>query len=200
MIVCNDKSNYNIIKSLRSHGWSRDIEIDKKIKKKFKNLDDRFLFINSGYNLRPTDIQAAIAENQLKRLDKFIKIRNRNRDIIIKKIKKSNKWNEQFRFVKINKKISPSWFGLPILINEKFENKKTFLKFLTKKGIENRPILSGNFLNQPSIELYGLKTKNNFINAQKVEDLGFFIGLHTSKLSNKLADYIVKNLLSIDKI
>ena len=124
MIVCNDKSNYNIIKSLRSHGWSRDIEIDKKIKKKFKNLDDRFLFINSGYNLRPTDIQAAIAENQLKRLDKFIKIRNRNRDIIIKKIKKSNKWNEQFRFVKINKKISPSWFGLPILINEKFENKK----------------------------------------------------------------------------
>ena len=134
MIVCNDKSNYNIIKSLRSHGWSRDIEIDKQIKKKFKNLDDRFLFINSGYNLRPTDIQAAIAENQLKRLDKFIKIRNRNRDIIIKKIKKSNKWNEQFRFVKINKKISPSWFGLPILINEKFENKKkTFLKFFKKK-------------------------------------------------------------------
>ena len=67
MIVCNDKSNYNIIKSLRSHGWSRDIEIDKQIKKKFKNLDDRFLFINSGYNLRPTDIQAAIAENQLKK-------------------------------------------------------------------------------------------------------------------------------------
>ena len=56
--------------------------------KKFKNLDDRFLFINSGYNLRPTDIQAAIAENQLKRLDKFIKIRNRNRNIIIKKLKK----------------------------------------------------------------------------------------------------------------
>ena len=33
MIVCNDKSNYNIVKSLRSHGWSRDIVIDKKIKK-----------------------------------------------------------------------------------------------------------------------------------------------------------------------
>ena len=70
MIVCNDKLNYNIVKSLRSHGWSRDIVIDKKLKK-FKKLDDRFLFINSGYNLRPTDIQAAIAENQLKRLNKF---------------------------------------------------------------------------------------------------------------------------------
>ena len=36
MIVCNDKSNYNIVKSLRSHGWSRDIVIDKKIKKNSK--------------------------------------------------------------------------------------------------------------------------------------------------------------------
>ena len=63
------------------------------------------------------------------------------------------------------------------------------------------PILGVIFLNKPAIELYGVRTKkNNFINAQKVEDLGFFIGLHTSKLSNKLADYIVKNLLSIDKI
>ena len=202
MIVCNDKSNYNIIKSLRSHGWSRDIEIDKKIKKKFKKLDDRFLFINSGYNLRPTDIQAAIAENQLKRLDKFMKTRNSNRELIIKKIKSNPKWSNQFNFVKVNSKIKPSWFGLPIIVNNKFKNKKKkFLNYLTKKGIENRPILSGNFLNQPSIDLYGLKLKKNkFINAQKVEDLGFFIGLHTSKLSNKLANYIVNNLLSINEI
>ena len=75
------------------------------------------------------------------------------------------------------------------------------MTYLTNKGIENRPILSGNFLNQPSVQLYGIKAKkNNFINAQKVEDLGFFIGLHTSKLSNKLADYIVKNLLSINEM
>ncbi len=202
MIVCNDKSNYNIVKSLRSHGWSRDIVIDKKIKKKFKKLDDRFLFINSGYNLRPTDIQAAIAENQLKRLNNFMIIRNSNRELIINKIKSNKKWSNQFNFVNVNNQIKPSWFGLPIIVNNKFKNKKKkFLNFLTKKGIENRPILSGNFLNQPSIELYKLKTKkDNFINAQKVEDLGFFIGLHTTKLSNKLADYIVENLLSINEI
>jgi len=202
MIVCNDRTNYNIIKSLRSHGWSRDIVIDKKIKKKYKKLDDRFLFINSGYNLRPTDIQAAIAENQLKRLDKFMQIRNRNRELIIKKIKENPNWSNQFNFVNVTRKIKPSWFGLPIIVNDKFKSKKKkFLSYLTKKGIENRPILSGNFLNQPSIELYKLKTKKEkFMNAQKVEDLGFFIGLHTTKLSNKLADYIVDNLLSINKI
>ena len=124
MIVCNDKSNYNIVKSLRSHGWSRDIVIDKKIKKKFKKIDDRFLFINSGYNLRPTDIQAAIAENQLKRLSKFMKVRNHNRELIIKKIKLNKKWSNQFNFVNVSSKIEPSWFGLPIIVNNKFKNKK----------------------------------------------------------------------------
>ena len=39
----------------------------KKYKKKYSNIDSRFLFINSGYNLRPTEIQAAIAFNQFKR-------------------------------------------------------------------------------------------------------------------------------------
>ena len=89
---------------------------------------------------------------------------------------------------------------MPILINENLKIKKTFLEIFDKKGIENRPILSGNFLNQPSIELYGLRQKKIILLMHKKLNLGFFIGLHTSKLSNKLADYIVKNLLSIDKI
>ena len=131
-----------------------------------------------------------------------MKVRNHNRELIIKKIKLNKKWSNQFNFVNVSKRIEPSWFGLPIIVNNKFKNKKKkFLDFLTKKGIENRPILSGNFLNQPSIELYKLKTKkDNFKNAQNVEDLGFFIGLHTTKLSNKLADYIADNLLSINEI
>ena len=58
MVVCNNTRNYNILKSLRSHGWSRDTIFHKKYKKKYKDLDEQFLFINSGYNLRPTEIQA----------------------------------------------------------------------------------------------------------------------------------------------
>lgn len=202
MIVTNNKENYNLIKSLRAHGWSRDIKLNKKFIKNYKKIDNRFLFINSGYNLRPTDIQAAIAKNQLKRLDQFINIRNRNRNLIIKKIKSNPKWSNQISFVKIRKDISPSWFGLPILISSKYKNKKKkFLSYLTKKGIENRPIISGNFLNQPAVNLYKLnQNKLNFTNAQKVEDLGFFIGLHTSILSDKLAIYIAEHLLNIDKI
>ena len=202
MIVCNNLNNYNIIKSLRSHGWSRETTFHNAYKKKFKNLDDRFLFINSGYNLRPTDIQAAIAHNQFKRLNKFISIRNYNRKKIIEKVKNNKKWNNQFYFINHSKMIKPSWFGLPILINKKYSNKKKkFLNHLTKCGIENRPILSGNFTNQPATELYNLNSKRLvFVNAQKVEDLGFFIGLHTKKISNKIAEYIAENLLKINEM
>ena len=202
MIVCNNSYNYNILKSLRSHAWSRETNFQSFYKKKFKKIDDRFLFINSGYNLRPTEIQAAIAQNQFKRLGNFINIRKKNRNKIIETIKKNPKWDDQFKFVKQSKMVSPSWFGLPIIINIKYLNKKKkFLQYLTKIGIENRPILSGNFTNQPSTQLYKLN-KDGFIfsNAEKIENLGFFIGLHTSKISNSMAKYISNNLLKITEL
>ena len=202
MIVCNNSYNYNILKSLRSHGWSRETNFHSFYKKKFKKMDDRFLFINSGYNLRPTEVQAAIAQNQFKRLGNFINIRKKNRNKIIETIKKNPKWDDQFKFVKQPKRVSASWFGLPIIINIKYLNKKKkFLQYLTKIGIENRPILSGNFTNQPSTQLYKLN-KDGFIfsNAEKIENLGFFIGLHTNKISNSMAKYISNNLLKITEL
>ena len=73
MICCKDKVDYNIIKSLRSHGWSRGTTFENIIYKKNRSLDKRFIFFNSGYNLRPTEVSAAIGHNQFKRLNKFIK-------------------------------------------------------------------------------------------------------------------------------
>lgn len=201
MVVCKNQKDYEILKCLRSHGWSRNSNLHKLYKKKYKNLNDKFLFINSGYNLRPLDVTAAIAKNQYKRLDLFIKERNSNRKLIIKKILNHKKWNNQFIFLKVPKNIQPSWFGLPILISDGLKNKKNkFLKFLDKIGIENRPIVSGNFLNQPASKLYKLTSKEKFVSSQKVEDNGFFIGLHTKKTSHKLANYIAHNLLKIEQI
>jgi len=199
MIVCNDLKDYNILKSLRSHGWSRDTIFNKKYSKKYKNIDDRFLFIGPGYNLRPTEIQAAIAFNQFKRLNQMIKVRSNNRNKIINNLKKNKNWDNQFEFVMIDKKIKPSWFGLPILIKNKKINKKKFLEKISKKGIENRPIISGNFLNQPASKLYNFNIKkNDFKNSNDIEKRGFFIGLHTKKISNNELKYIVNNLLNIN--
>jgi len=199
MIVCNDSKDYNILKSLRSHGWSRDTLFHKNYSKKYKDLDNRFLFIGPGFNLRPTEIQAAIAFNQFKRFNKMIKLRSDNRKKIINNLKKHKNWNNQFEFVKIDKMIKPSWFGLPILIKDKKINKKKFLEKLTKKGIENRPIISGNFLNQPASKLYNFSfKKNDFKISDDIEKRGFFIGLHTKKISNNELNYIVNSLLSIN--
>ncbi len=196
MIVCNDSKDYNIIKSLRSHGWSRDTIFHNNFSKKFKELDDRFLFIGPGYNVRPTEIQSAIAFNQFKRLKQFMNIRNENRNKIINALKKNNKWDNQFEFVNVDKKIVPSWFGLPILINDKKINKKKFLKKISSEGIENRPIISGNFLNQPASKFYNFNiNKNDFFNSNEIEKRGFFIGLHTKKITQIELKNIAKILL-----
>ena len=202
MIACNKKEDYEILQSLRSHGWAREKTIQKKFKKKYSNIDSRFLFINSGYNLRPTEIQAAIALNQFKRKHIFKKNREFNRNEIIKRVYNNKKFCNQISFLDVDKNINPSWFGLAVFINKKYIKKKfKFLDYLQKKGIETRPIISGNFINQPAVTLYKLNKKNEkFKNAQIVENLGFFIGLHTKKINSNLADYISSNLLMINEI
>lgn len=202
MIVCNNKEDYELLHSMRSHGWSRGLKSQKKIEKKYPKLDSKFIFINSGFNLRPTDVAASIGNSQFKRLNKFIKIRNVNSFKIINALKKSKKWNNQFSFQKINKNVKPSLFGLPIFINKKFfKKKKKFLKLLDKQGVETRPIISGNFLNQPAIKLFRLKKKmQKFPEAQEVENLGFFIGLHTKIIEENILNRLVNTLLKIETI
>ena len=158
------------------------------------------MFLGPGFNLRPTDIQAAIANNQFKRLKKFMKIRDSNRSKIISNLINNQKWSNQYKFIKISKQIKPSWFGLPMLVDEKFSKiKNNFLNYLSSCGIENRPIISGNFLNQPASKLYKFKfEKKNFKNSQSIENRGFFIGLHTQKISSKHINFLIKKLLKID--
>ena len=192
MIVCNSKENYEIIYSLRSHGWDRDL----------KNNNKDFNFVNSGFNVRPTDITAAIGLNQFKRLNKFKIIRSKNRKKIINRLKNSIKWNNQFTFIEPIKKLEPSWFGLPILINKRYlSKKKQFLLFLSKNGIETRPIISGNFLNQPSVKLYKLnKQKEIFKGAEEIDKRGFFIGIHLEDITRKQLNLLETKLLKISEI
>ena len=192
MITCNDKGDYNIIHALRAHGWDRGL----------KNNKSNFNFINSGFNVRPNEISAAIGYNQFKRLNKLKNVRYINRDKIIYSLKSSNKWKNQFTFIEADKKLQPSWFGLPILINEKFISKKNrFLNYLNKCGIETRPIISGNFINQKSVKLYNLNPDNlKFKGAQEIEDRGFFIGIHTNLISDEKLLFISEKLLKINEI
>ena len=209
MIVCSNKEDYNILFALRSHGWlggprfySRDLKLYDEYAKQNPNLDPRYIFINSGFNLRPTDIQGAIGHNQFKRLSKLKSQRNINRNLILNKICNSDKWREQFHFIRTPKHIDPSWMGFPILLAKKFrDKKKKFIDYLDSRGIETRPIISGNFLNHPAAKLYNLnESKEKFSNAQEVQELGFLIGLHTKKINKKELDLIHDSFFRIDTI
>ena len=86
------------------------------------------------------------------------------------------------------------------MINPQYVNfKKNFMIYLNAKGIETRPILSGNFLNQPSAKLYNFHfRKDKFKVSQDIEDRGFFIGLPTQSISNHTLNFLVENLLNIE--
>ena len=195
MIVCNSKADYDLIYSMRSHGWAR------KLKNKKKN-DTGFNFINSGFNLRPLEVSAAIGLSQFKRLNSMINIRINNRKKIINKLINSPLWNNQFSFLEVTNNVKPSFFGLPILINKNLlSKKKNFFNLLKTKGIETRIIISGNFVNQPSIKIYNFNRNNyDFPKAQEIENRGFFIGLHPKNVSEKTLKHLEENLLKIDKL
>ena len=185
MICCKNKQDEDIIKSLRSHGWTKDLSNQRKIEKKFKEINKNFFFINSGFNFRPTDIQAAIGLSQFKSLNNFINIRKLNRNKVIKKLTTDKRWDDQVSFVKRDYNVKPSWFGLSMLINKKFkQSKKLIFNRLDKLGIENRPIISGNFLKQPALRKYNIKQKSkDFPNANYVHEYGLHVGLENKIMS-----------------
>ena len=197
MICCKNEDDYEILKSLRSHGWSRGLKKEKKIATKNKNLDKRFIFYNSGFNLRPTDVSASIGHSQLKDLDTFIEARLINRKNIKKEFTKSKKINQYIHIIEETKNVKPSWFGIPMLLS-KVKNRSKFINKIEKLGVETRPIISGNFLKQPAIKKYKLNTNRIFKNADFINNCGFFIGLPTNKLSlikiKKIVNVFEKNL------
>ena len=63
---------------------------------------------------------------------------------------------------------------------------------MKKKGVETRPIISGNFLKQPSVKKYNLKTNSKMKNADYINNYGFFIGLPTKGISSLVIKKLIK--------
>ncbi|MBD1144446.1 aminotransferase class I/II-fold pyridoxal phosphate-dependent enzyme [Pelagibacterales bacterium SAG-MED37] len=197
MISCKSREDYEIIKSLRSHGWSRDLSIHKKIIKQNKHLDEKFIFYNSGYNLRPTEVSAVIAASQFRDLDKFKKTKNFIRNQIVKKFRSNNVINNYLKIIDPTHNSDPFWFGIPMILSDKI-NRMKFINLINKQGLETRPIISGNFAKQPAVKKYLIYKKYKLLNADKINDNGFFIGIPFNKISdnllNKICNIFEKNL------
>lgn len=189
-VLTDDKEIYHICRSLRSHGWTRDLPPNSKIyKKKKDDFFEKYRFILPGYNLRSTDLNAAIGIEQIKKLDKFISIRRRNAEVYNKLFKNHEKFDIQIE----NSNSKSSWFAFPFLVKIKYKKilPKLF-KELKKQKIMFRVICSGNILNHPVKKYLNYSIFQKLNNSNRVHNDGFFIGNHPADIKKEL--YKVKKI------
>lgn len=196
MVVCRDAADYDLLKCLRAHGWSRELSDRQQIEAANPGIDPRFLFVNVGYNVRPTEVQAAIGLSQLERLTAMNETRNDNRTRVISALRAHPQWREQFSFAQAGDDCEPAWFGLTLLLQDGHVDRADYLGRLTARGIENRPIISGNFTRQPAWQLVGTAIDPlRFPGAELLHHRGFFIGVHASPLDDAAVNHLAATLL-----
>ena len=199
LILCKNYNDYKILLSLRAHGWSR--EIDDLEHNKSKSFNKLFNFINLGYNLRLTDIQAALLFNQVKKIDQYRNNRLYNYNLINKIFKKDKFLNDNINFITNYNKALISWFNFPIIL-KKLKNKKRDIicEKLYKLGVETRPIISGDFSKQKIIkEKFKSLTKSQFPDADKIHKSGFMIGISSKRLNPKIIIKLAKDIKKVIK-
>ena len=184
-IVCfNDYKLYEKAKLLR--GWGRSSATfnesespEKRFNVKVSGIDydAKYIFSELGYNFLPSEISAAFALEQLKKLKNNIEIRNRNfkkLELFFENYKQFFKLPEQYKSVKT------PWLAFPLVIKKnKFFNRKELQIYFEKNNIQTRTIFTGNILKQPVMKnkIYKYNSKCNEV-ANDVMKNGILLGCH----------------------
>jgi len=168
MICCNDKKMDEKCRVLRGWGRSSAINESEKIEDRFSikldkiPYDSKFIFEEMGYNFLPTEISAAFGLVQLKKLNGFADIRQKNFETL-------NTFFSNQKFFKLPKQlpqVKTSWLAFPLTINSDAPfSRIEIVKHLESHGIQTRPVFTGNVLRQPAFE------KINYKNIQKEYDV-----------------------------
>jgi CDP-6-deoxy-D-xylo-4-hexulose-3-dehydrase len=182
-INTDDEELYYTLLMMRSHGWTRDLPIEKQNEYKIKyGVDDfeaLYNFYIPGFNLRSTDLQAFIGLRAIDKLDKYADIRNKNFHYYLNNIK-NNELN-----IQINSNDFISNFAMPI-VNK---NKETIVKNLIENDIECRPLIAGNLGNKPF--WYENFEEVHLENCNLIDEYGFYIPNHQDLTIEQL-DKIIK--------
>tara|TARA_B100000902_G_scaffold396839_1_gene458909 strand:- start:358 stop:1560 length:1203 start_codon:yes stop_codon:yes gene_type:complete len=196
MVCFNDKKLYDHAKLLR--GWGRSSAIFnesegiyKRFNKKVDGIpyDGKYIFSEMGYNFLPSEISAAFALEQLKKLKKNISMRNKN-------FQRINRYFEKYRNLFILptqfKYLKTGWLAYPLIIkNDKLIKRSSLQIFLEKNNIQTRTIFTGNILRQPIMKSKIFrKCKDSHINSDNIMKNGLLIGCHHG-LTNKDIDFML---------
>lgn len=162
MVTTNDASFADQLRGMRSHGWTRHISTD------------RYTFADVGFNLRPTEVQAAIGRVQLRRLRGLNARRATAHSLFMGLVDQVVVSAPQ-----VLPAASVSWFGLPLLVGDR----DGLAAHLEAHGVETRPILGGNLARQPMQDHGAFQISDGYPGADYITDHGLFLGLHPDSTS-----------------
>jgi len=201
-IATNNDSMVDDLKSMRSHGWSRDRSDAKFWQMNKTSNDSKFLFVSTGYNVRPMEIQAAIGSLQIDEIDTFIDKRRQIAERVSESIsgtRLSVIGEDTFS----NDRNSHSWMLIPILVSGENASayKELVLSELAKFEVETRPILTGNFLAQPAIQRITRHAvdPSKFSIANLMTQNAFMVGAHHD-LSESQIEHLCFSLKSASQL
>ncbi len=187
MILTDDEELNDIMKSMRSHGWTRNLSENSRFNTKKDKFYEMFNFIFPGYNVRPVEMEAAIGREQLKKLDGFLNERKSNGKYFLDKFSTIGSISLQ------KNQDDSSFFGFPIIFKNA-SNREKFIELCDKNNIEYRPIVAGNFTKNKVIEYFNYTIFGNLNNSNILHDNGLFIGNHHFNVKTQL-DEIYKLLI-----
>jgi len=176
MVVTNNEEYAELAKSLRVFGWARSLKKYEDYARQNPHIDKRFLFVNKGFNFRPTEIHGAFGIHQMKKLERYIAIRRDNATYWTKRFK-------EFSDYLIVHEERPGtrhvWFGQPVTVRHDAPfTRDELTKHLEDHKIETRPIQVSNIVQQPSVKFIDHRVHGELKNAQYIMDHSFFFGNH----------------------
>ena len=172
MVLCQNQDDAEYMRSLRAHGWVRDLPADSHLYKKTGNaFDDNFIFATPGYNIRPLEMSGAIGSEQMKKWPAIMKTRNDNAEKFVELF--ANK-----TWCRIQQTVgTSSWFTFGIVLDGELKGRRAeIIKALDEAGVQNRPLASRNFLKQPVMRDLDHIASGEMPAADDIHENGFFVG------------------------
>lgn len=182
LITTDDEEMFQVLKSIRAHGWTRGLPTHNFVHSKTgTEWDDLFRFVLPGFNLRPLEIEGAIGQQQLLKLPDFIRERRKN----AQKFQESMQSLPSFQIQ--SEHGESSWFGFSLILQGKLRDKrKALVETLKDAGIQSRPIVTGNFTRNPVIKHLNHADIPSLPGADLVHDQGLFVGNHHYDLTKQI--------------
>lgn len=152
--------------------------------------DHKYTYSHIGYNLKATDMQAALGLTQLAKIELFIQKRKQNYEYLKKHLANI----EGISIAQPTPNSDPSWFGCPITLDPKHPvNREDLLRFLESRKIGTRLLFAGNITKQPAYKQVDFRIVGELTNTDIAMSRSFWIGVYPG-LTEQMMDFVIESI------